>query len=160
MNTFGSFSQFCSWYNGVPPGYSQTRLELENAREFSWRKGCDKRRWSDYRMLWGAVASKAQQLTAQGSTADITSYAQAAAALDHEHKMKPCSYFAQYLKKRGKAETERSSSGQAAGGRSARKRGAQQQPGDRGDEGVQQQQQQQQKRKGRWGTAGKQGKRK
>jgi hypothetical protein len=157
MNHFGSFSQYCSWYNGVPPGYSQTRLELENARDFSWRKGCDKRRWSDYRMLWGAVASKAQQLTAQGSTADITSYAQAAAALDYEHKMKPCSYFTQYLKRRGKAAIESSSSGQPAGGHSASKRGAQQPPGDAGDEGEQQQQHQ---RKGRGGNAGKQGKRK
>jgi hypothetical protein len=108
-------------------------------------------------MLWGAVATKAQQLTAQESTADITSYAQAAAALDYKHKMKPCSYFTQYLKRRGKAATASSSSGQPAGGRSAGKRDAQQPPGDGGDEG---EPQLQHKRRGRGATAGKQGKKK
>jgi hypothetical protein len=47
---------------------------------------------------------------------DIASYAEAAAALDAEFKMKPCSFFTQLLKARGStAVGSNTSSGQAAG---------------------------------------------
>ena len=136
MSTFSSFSSFTSWFTAQPTGFSQSQLQLEKARDFSWRKGYDKRRWSDYRMLWGAVCSRAKDLTAAGSAADITNYADAAAALDLQHKMKPCTYFTQFLKKRGsrvaangdsssgEAGSSHGGRGEAAGGRSLRKRPA------------------------------------
>jgi hypothetical protein len=125
MSTFTSFSIFTSWFTEQPPGFSQTRLELEKARDFSWRKGCDKRRWSDYRMLWGVVKGRAKELTAAASADDVASYADAATALDLQYKIKPSAYFTQFLKKKGsKAAVSDSSSGQAAAGQAAAGRAA------------------------------------
>jgi hypothetical protein len=127
MSTFSSFSSFTSWFTAQPTGFSQSRLQLEKARDFSWRKGYDKRRWSDYRMLWSVVKGRAKQLTAAASADDVASYADAAAALDLQYNLRPSAYFTQYLKKKGsKAAVSDSSSGQAAAGRSSRKRLAQQ----------------------------------
>jgi hypothetical protein len=116
MSAFSTFRQYTSWYTAEQPrGYSHTRIELEKAGS-SWRKGCDKRRWSDHRMLWGVVKGRAKQLTAAHNADDVASYADAAAALDLQHMMKPSAYFSKYLKKKGsKAAAESdSSSGQAA----------------------------------------------
>jgi hypothetical protein len=126
MSAFSTFRQYTSWYTAEqPPGYSHTRIELEKAGS-SWRKGCDKRRWSDHRMLWGAVKGRAKQLTAAHNADDVASYADAAAALDLEHKMKPSAYFSKYLKKKGsKAAAESDSrSGQAAAAQAAAAAGA------------------------------------
>jgi hypothetical protein len=126
MSAFSTFRQYTSWYTDEQaPGYSQTRIELEKVGS-SWRKGCDKRRWSDHRMLWGVVKGRAKQLTAAHSADDIASYADAAAALDLEYKMKPSAYFTKYLKKKGTkvaAESD-SSSGLAAAGQAAAAAGA------------------------------------
>jgi hypothetical protein len=136
MSTFSSFSSFTSWFTAQPTGFSQSQLQLEKARDFSWRKGYDKHRWSDYRMLWSVVKGRAKQLTAAASADDVASYADAAAALDLQYNLNLLSeisaYFTQYLKKKGsKAAVSDSSSGQAAAGqaaagRSSRKRLAQQ----------------------------------
>jgi hypothetical protein len=131
MSTFSSFSSFTSWFTAQPTGFSQSQLQLEKARDFSWRKGYDKHRWSDYRMLWSVVKGRAKQLTAAASADDVASYADAAAALDLQYNLNLLSeisaYFTQYLKKKGsKAAVSDSSSGQAAAGRSSRKGLAQQ----------------------------------
>ena len=121
MSAFSTFREYTSWFTAEqPPGYSHTRIELEKAGS-SWRKGCDKRRWSDHRMLWGVVKGRAKQLTAAHNADDVASYADAAAALDLQHKMKPSAYFSKYLKKKGsKAAAESdSSSGQAAAAQAA-----------------------------------------
>jgi hypothetical protein len=96
-------------------------MELEKASKYSWRKGCDKRRWSDHRKLWGVVKGRAKLLTAADSADDIASYTEAATALDIEYRMKPSAYFNKYLKPKGSkvaAESD-SSSGQAAAGQAA-----------------------------------------
>jgi hypothetical protein len=126
MSVFPTFRQYTSWYTAEqPPGYSNTRIELEKAGS-SWRKGCDKRRWSEHRMLCGVVKGRAKQLSAAHNADDVASYADAAAALDLEYKMKPSAYFTKYLKKKGnKAAAESdSSSGQAAAAQAAAAAGA------------------------------------
>lgn len=121
MRKFTSFRHFASWYTEPPPGFSSTQPQLDKASNYTWCKGCKRQRWSDYRMLWSAVTSKTNQLTADGTTADNAIYADAAEALDLQHQMQPCTYSTKYLKRKGSkvaAETE-SSLGEATDRRSA-----------------------------------------
>ncbi len=163
MSTFNSFSHYTSWYTAEQPaGYSHTRMELEKASEYSWRKGCDKRRWSDHRKLWRVVKGKAKLLTAADSADDIASYTEAATALDIEFRMKPSAYFNKYLKPKGNkvAAQSDSSSGQAAAGaaRRVRPKRRRQQAQEKGEgeaaAGEEEQQPPQAKNGGRAGRAG------
>lgn len=131
MSSFRTFAEYQAWYSSAPPGFTQSRLELETSGQTSWRKGCDKRRWSDYRKLWKVVTAKAQQMTSAAGMRDVATYAAAAAAIDAECGTQPCSYFNLHLKRRGAAGS--SSSSQAAEASEGSGGGEQAQQSDQGE---------------------------